>query len=132
MNYKNKYEKILCIHRGHGASCSLMVDGKIIAAAQEERFSRIKNDTGFPYYALKWCLSFSCIKLEEVDIIAYSSNYFPSVYTKSKHRINFDMSDYIEYYENGAKKMEGEYANGLKNGKFSRWDENGVLLKNKF
>ena len=40
--------KIIGIHDGHDASVALMVDGKIIFAAQEERFSRLKGDYGFP------------------------------------------------------------------------------------
>ena len=41
--------KILCIQDGHNASASLMINGEIILALQEERFNEIKNYTGYPY-----------------------------------------------------------------------------------
>ena len=44
---------VLGIHVGHDSSICLYVDGSIILAIQEERFSRIKNHTGFPFKSLK-------------------------------------------------------------------------------
>lgn len=76
-----------------------MSNGKIVAAMEEDRFSGIKNDAGFPYNAIKWCLDFTHSKLSDYDMVAYSSNYFPSVYTKARHRVNFSLEDYREYYE---------------------------------
>ena len=50
---------VLGIHDGHDSSCCLTINGKLIYAAQEERFSKIKNDYGFPKHAisslLKYC-----------------------------------------------------------------------------
>ena len=43
---------VLGIHAGHDASICLSIDGSIILAIQEERFSRIKNHTGFPFKSL--------------------------------------------------------------------------------
>jgi carbamoyltransferase len=40
----------------HDAAATLIKDGKIIAAVQEERFSRIKHDENFPVQAIKYCL----------------------------------------------------------------------------
>ena len=40
----------------HDSAASLVVDGKIIAAAQEERFTRKKHDSDFPSHAIKYCL----------------------------------------------------------------------------
>ena len=40
----------------HDAAAALIIDGKVIACAQEERFSRIKNDSEFPKHALEFCL----------------------------------------------------------------------------
>ena len=39
---------VLGIHDGHDASASLMINGKIVAANQEERFSKLKGDYGLP------------------------------------------------------------------------------------
>ena len=40
----------------HDAAAALLVDGRIVAAAQEERFSRIKHDDAFPRQAIDYCL----------------------------------------------------------------------------
>ena len=40
----------------HDSAAALVHDGEIIAAAQEERFTRIKNDRRFPHYASNYCL----------------------------------------------------------------------------
>ena len=55
----------------HDSAAALIVDGKIIAAAQEERFTRKKQDASFPVNAVRFCLEFANIKLEEVDSIAF-------------------------------------------------------------
>lgn len=57
---------IIGINVSHNASCALMVDGKIVAACQEERFSRTKNHIGIPYKSIEFCLEAS--KLEIADI----------------------------------------------------------------
>jgi len=53
----------------HDASACLLRDGKIIAAAQEERFSRKKHDHGFPKLAVAWCLQEAEITIAQVDHI---------------------------------------------------------------
>jgi carbamoyltransferase len=40
----------------HEATCCLMVDGEVVAAASEERFSRVKHDPRMPVEAFRWCL----------------------------------------------------------------------------
>jgi carbamoyltransferase len=55
----------------HDSAAALIVDGKIIAAAQEERFTRKKQDASFPVNAVQFCLDFAKIKLEDVDSIAF-------------------------------------------------------------
>ena len=49
---------VLGINAFHAdASTALVEDGKMICAAEEERFTRIKHSAGFPMSAIKWCLS---------------------------------------------------------------------------
>ncbi|MCF8275404.1 MAG: carbamoyltransferase [Flavobacteriales bacterium] len=55
----------------HDSAAALIVDGKIIAAAQEERFTRKKQDASFPVNSVRFCLEFANIKLEDVDSIAF-------------------------------------------------------------
>ncbi len=57
---------------GHDASAAILVDGKIIAAAEEERFIRDKHAKNqFPYEAAKFCLKQAGINAEDVDIVAF-------------------------------------------------------------
>ena len=42
----------------HDSAASILIDGKIIAAAQEERFTRIKHDSNYPHYAIEFVLKF--------------------------------------------------------------------------
>ena len=66
---------ILGINAYHGdASACIFVNNELVAAAEEERFTRIKHSAGFPYNAIKFCLDFCKIKLSEVDHIAINRN----------------------------------------------------------
>ncbi|MBU0980119.1 MAG: hypothetical protein KJ709_04905 [Nanoarchaeota archaeon] len=55
----------------HNASACILKDGKIIAAAMEERFSRKKHDSSFPYDALKYCFEEAGITIDKVDFVAF-------------------------------------------------------------
>jgi carbamoyltransferase len=55
----------------HDSAAALIKDGKIIAAAQEERFTRKKHDSSFPYHAIKYCLSLENIKISDLDYIVF-------------------------------------------------------------
>ena len=55
----------------HDSAAALVVDGKIIAAAQEERFSRKKHDAGFPINAIKYCLLEAGIQLKDIDHLVF-------------------------------------------------------------
>ena len=55
----------------HDAAAVLVRDGCIVAAAQEERFSRIKHDKAFPRLAINYCLTEAGISLEEVAIVGF-------------------------------------------------------------
>jgi carbamoyltransferase len=57
----------------HESSVGLLVDGKLIAAAAEERFSRVKNDGGFPHRALAYVLQRAGVTARDVDHVAYAA-----------------------------------------------------------
>ena len=48
------------------SAASLIKDGKLIAAAEEERFSRKKHHSGFPFNSIKFCLDEACIRLKYI------------------------------------------------------------------
>jgi len=55
----------------HDSAACIIVDGEIIAAVQEERFSRLKNDPKFPIESIKYCLKQSGLKIGDLDAISY-------------------------------------------------------------
>ena len=60
----------------HDSAICLIEDGKILYAAQEERFSRIKNDENFPILAIQNCLSELQISLNDIHTIVYYEKPF--------------------------------------------------------
>jgi carbamoyltransferase len=55
----------------HDSACCLLQDGVLLAAVQEERFSRVKNDRSFPTRAFAYCLQEGGITIADVDCVAY-------------------------------------------------------------
>jgi carbamoyltransferase len=61
----------------HDSAACLLVDGQIIAAAQEERFSRKKHDLGFPFNAIQFCLDEAGISGADIDHVVFYEKPFP-------------------------------------------------------
>jgi len=55
----------------HDSAAAIIEDGKILAAAQEERFTRKKHDKSFPLNACKYCLDFSGFDIDELDAVVF-------------------------------------------------------------
>ena len=60
----------------HDSAAALLIDGKIISAAQEERFTRKKHDAGYPHNAVEFILKNSNIKLSEIDHVVFFEKPF--------------------------------------------------------
>ena len=60
----------------HDSAAALVEDGRVVAAAQEERFTRKKHDSGFPHHALAYCLEAAGIPLESVDYVVFYDKPF--------------------------------------------------------
>ncbi len=60
----------------HDSAAALVRDGEIIAAAQEERFTRKKHDAGFPLHAIKYCLGGAEISLSDIDQVVFYDKPF--------------------------------------------------------
>ena len=74
---------ILGINAYHGdAAAAIIKDGRLIAAAEEERFNRCKHSAGFPANAIKYCLEAAGIKLEDLDHVGISRD--PSAHLHKK------------------------------------------------
>lgn len=55
----------------HDSAAALVIDGKVIAAAQEERFTRIRHDSAFPKLAIQYCLDAAHTCLNEIDYVVF-------------------------------------------------------------
>lgn len=60
----------------HDSAAALLRDGEIVAAAQEERFTRRKHDADFPTHALQFCLTHAGIQLQDVALVAFYDKPF--------------------------------------------------------
>ena len=60
----------------HDSAAALLIDGKIIAAAQEERFTRVKHDSSYPFNAVEFVLKYSNLKLNQIDHIVFYEKPF--------------------------------------------------------
>ena len=60
----------------HDSAACIIKDGEIIAAAQEERFTRKKHDASFPSYAIKYCVQEAQINAQQIDIVVFYEKPF--------------------------------------------------------
>ncbi len=68
---------------GHDSAASLIVDDKIVAAVEEERFVRVKHAHNyFPFYSIKYCLSAADLTMKDIDYVTVPIN--PNLYINSK------------------------------------------------
>ena len=79
----------------HDSAAAIIVDGKIVAAAQEERFTRKKHDPRFPQCAATYCLKEAGIELKDVDYVAF--------YDKPFVKFERLLETYIHYAPTGLK-----------------------------
>jgi carbamoyltransferase len=60
----------------HDSAAALVDDGRVVAAVQEERFTRKKHDSGFPHHALGYCLEAAGTRLDDVDYVVFYDKPF--------------------------------------------------------
>jgi carbamoyltransferase len=77
----------------HDSAASLVVDGQVVAAAQEERFTRIKHDHNFPLNAARYCLKEAGITAEQLDYVAF--------YDKPLLKFDRLLETYLDYAPSG-------------------------------
>ena len=79
----------------HDSAVCIVRDGEIVAAAQEERFTRKKHDHRFPANAVKFCLDYAGIKGDEVDLVAF--------YDKPLLKFERLLETYLDYAPSGLR-----------------------------
>jgi carbamoyltransferase len=77
----------------HDSAAALIVDGNIVAAAQEERFSRVKHDAAFPLNAVRYCLSARGLTPADIDFVAF--------YDKPLVKFERLLETYVDYAPRG-------------------------------
>ncbi|HTH76850.1 MAG TPA: carbamoyltransferase [Trinickia sp.] len=75
----------------HDSSCCILKDGKLIAAAEEERFSKVKHDNSIPTGAFRYCLREANVTIKDVDCVAY----YEDPYKKASRQIATNLTDLI-------------------------------------
>lgn len=97
----------------HDSAAAIVVDGKIIATAEEERFNRIRHARGTPRLAINYCLQEAGLKMADLDIIAIANNpYAPIKFLRiNLHPINF-IRDFVNiiiflWYKKNLEKESG-------------------------
>lgn len=86
---------ILGIQEAHDSSSALMVDGEIVAAAQEERFTGLKGDYGYPERSITACLKQAGVDVGRIDDVVLASHNWNPVLTKIKRNANFSVADWV-------------------------------------
>ncbi|WP_210585191.1 carbamoyltransferase C-terminal domain-containing protein [Streptomyces sp. GESEQ-35] len=94
---------------GHDAAAALLVDGRLVAAVEEERLNREKKTTDFPGNAIDWCLKEAGLTFDDVDLFAFPWNWSPQVLNEildgirtspmpqdAKTRLMCDMADLFD------------------------------------
>jgi carbamoyltransferase len=77
----------------HDSAACLVEDGRIVAAAQEERFSRVKHDFRFPEHAIEYCLGEAGISASDLDLVAF--------YDKPLLKFDRILETYVSYAPKG-------------------------------
>lgn len=75
---------VLGVHDGHNASACLLEDGAIRYAIQEERLSRIKNHSGFPFLSINKIFELAKVSYHDLDYIAFSWTHLPKNLTREQ------------------------------------------------
>jgi carbamoyltransferase len=91
---------ILGISEGHNCSAAIMKDGVILASASEERFSRLKNEVGYPKQAIDFCLAQAGITGKDLDQVAFMSTEAYLGWNGVRNEASFSVLDHVrEQYE---------------------------------
>jgi len=84
----------------HDSAAALVIDGKVIAAIEEEKLSGIKHDSSFPFKAIQWVLDYTHITIDEVDMVCWYEE--PSLkFKRVKKSITGNWKDFLINSANG-------------------------------
>ena len=87
----------------HESAAALIIDGTVVAAASEERFTRVKHDQSFPKRAIEFCLKFAGITASQLDYVAFYEKplvKFERTITMALHSYPMGLSFFVEGMKN--------------------------------
>ncbi|MFL2678880.1 MAG: carbamoyltransferase N-terminal domain-containing protein [Alphaproteobacteria bacterium] len=87
--------KILSIGFGYLSTAALMIDSKIVSVVSEERFTKNKNEEGYPMQAINYCLKKNKIKGNDLDAIVIASNRLSPIPWITKNYSSFSIKDHV-------------------------------------
>src|SRR5262252_6833687 len=99
----------------HDSSAALVIDGKVVAAAQEERFTNIKHDSGLPLQAVRFCLDYAGLTIDEIDHIVF--------YEKPLQRFERLLVTHLAEFPKGG----GQFVSSI-----GRWLSRRLWMKNEW
>jgi carbamoyltransferase len=113
----------------HESAVGILVDGKLVAAASEERFTRVKNQGGFPARALEWCMKRAGVSASDVDHVAYAA--LPFHKERARDLVGFGKNlAYVAMASDKAERKLAHLANYVRNLAFNsdwRGVEKGII-----
>ena len=115
---------ILAISDSHEAHACILKNGQIVSAIAEERLSRLKTDSGYPYRSIEKVIVEAGIKKNEIDLIVFAGEKAGLFHTLSKPSAQFSIQDWI--YQN-----EKYWKPKLIKGKSLNFVDDFNLFKNK-
>jgi carbamoyltransferase len=96
----------------HDSAAALIIDGEVIAAAQEERFTRVKHDPSFPVNAIKYCLYEAKTSLSEISFVVF--------YDKPFLKFERLLETYVAYAPRGFQSFRGAMVSWIKDKLFQK------------
>ena len=97
----------------HDSAAALLSDGEVLAAAQEERFTRKKHDASFPAHAVRYCLKEANLSLAEVDYLVF--------YDKPFVKFERILETYLNYAPSGVRSFVSAMPIWLKEKLYLKW-----------
>ena len=88
--------KILSLYLGPCSTAAIFLNNELVAAASEERFTRLKNDDVFPENAIQYCLKEANVKPKDLDGVAIASLTGSSIHYLLSRKAGWEVKDYLE------------------------------------
>jgi len=97
------------------SAAALVIDGEVVAAAEEERFRRVKHWAGFPSEAIRFCLDFAGVPVEALDVVAVNTHPRAAMLRRAAHALRYPPSRTLVLEKLRNRRRRGSALSLLKN-----------------